>query len=357
MTTPSTPKLTIAIIGLGVIGPRHAQAVLQNPNTTLIAIVDPSPSASTLSANLKVPLYKSIATLLSSPHRPEAAIICTPNNTHIPIATTLISNNIHILIEKPFCTDPSEAPSLLTLLSHSPSKALVGHHRRFNPYITATLSLLPDLGSITAISGHWLLLKPPSYFLPPTQWHATSTGGVILINLIHEIDVLHYLFGPIARIHVEATPSLRSHAAEEGLAMTLRFRSGIVGTFLTCDATPSPWNFEMGTGENPSIPHVANESFMRIFGQKASLSVPDMTIWSYADGEKAWSSRLEKERVEVEERVPFDDQLEHFVRVCRGEEEPRCSVRAGLAAVVVCKAIKEGLEGSGTVDLEPYELE
>jgi hypothetical protein len=43
---------------------------------------------------------------------------------------------------------------------------------------------------------------------------------------------------------------------------------------------PSPYSFEAGTGENPIVPK-QGEDFYRIFGSNATLSVPDMTRWSY----------------------------------------------------------------------------
>jgi predicted dehydrogenase len=125
-----------------------------------------------------------------------------------------------------------------------------------------------------------------------------------------------------------------------------------VGTFLVCDATPSPLNFETGTGENPLIPQVdpaksASDCY-RIFGSAASLSVPDMTRWSY-DGKavKGWNGDLAVEKVEVEgvDLKPFDRQLAHFVDVLEGRTaEVSCSVEEGVRALLVVRAAKKSLE-------------
>lgn len=174
---------------------------------------------------------------------------------------------------------------------------------------------------------------------------------------MHDIDILHYFFGPITRVHAEKTlPQRRdpSHDAEEGAALTLRFASGVVGIFLVCDATPSPHSFESGTGENPLIPMCEDGAdFYRIFGSRASLSVPDMTRWSY-DGcmEKSWNLPLKRERFEVGEATPFDLQLGHFVDVVLKDVRPSCSGEDGLRALVVCQAVKRALETGETVDLD-----
>lgn len=357
----SPPRVRIAIIGAGLIGPRHAETVANNPSTELIAIVDPLQGGADLASQLKTSHFRSISDLLSSPHKPDAAIICTPNHTHVPLSKEFSSNGIHILIEKPFSTDIPSGQSLLQHLKARPyTKALVGHHRRFNPYIVAAKKIISSgtLGTILAVNGLWATFKPSSYFSPPADWRRGKTGGVVLINLIHEIDLMHYLFGPIIRVHAEKTLSQRGqdHEAEEGAALTLRFKSGVVGTFIMTDHAPSPYNFESGTGENPLIPKTWMD-FYRVFGTEGTLSVPDMNLWSYRGRQqKSWHEELVKERVTVNEGVPFELQLEHFVRVIRGEEQASCTPQAGLGALLVCEAIREALEGNKTVEVESFEL-
>lgn len=354
----SFPIVTIAIIGGGLIGPRHAQSVIKNPNATLIALVDPAPQGAQVAGELNTNHYASVEALINSPHKPQAAMICTPNATHVGIAKKLATAGIDILVEKPMSTDIPSGHELITHTKACGVKLLVGHHRRFNSYISLTKSILTSLdpntslGHIIAISGLWTTYKPPSYFAPPTQWRQGATGGVILINLIHEIDILHHLLGPIVRVHAERSTSTRAFAAEEGAAIVLSFASGAVGTFVVSDATPSPFNFEAGTGENPMIPW-AGKDFYRVFGTRASLSVPDMVRFSYDGGEeKSWTQVLSERKFEVEDSVPFDAQVEHFVRLVRGEvEEPLCTGEDGLRALIVCEAVREAMRTGMAVDV------
>lgn len=365
-------SLRVIIVGAGLIGPRHAQSVLSNPSTSLVALIDPADSASLIASQLQTNHFPSITSMLASIPKPDAAIICTPNHTHVPLAKELLSHGIHLLIEKPLSDSIESAQSLLSFArrpENSHLALLVAHHRRFNPYVRKTKQILDSgsLGTPIAVNGLWTLYKPPSYFAPPTDWRRNrSSGGVIPINLVHDIDTLQYLFGPITRVHAEKTPAQRPsppHEVEEGAALILRFASGVVGTFLVCDATPSPYNFEMGTGENPLIPSPPPEGdkggsgrradFYRIFGSEACLSVPDMTRWSYdGRGEKSWNEELVVERFEIDAKAkPFDLQLEHFVQVIQGREVPRCSGEDGLRALMVCEGVRRALETGEAVDL------
>ncbi|KAH8703791.1 quinate utilization oxidoreductase QutH [Talaromyces proteolyticus] len=364
--------IRIVIIGAGLIGPRHAQSVQVHPLTQLTAFIDPSPTAIPIAQSFNVPHFPSITSMLDALPRhqhPHAAIVCTPNHTHVAVAKELISHGIHILLEKPVSDSIESAQDLLSTINERPDvKILVGHHRRFNPYVQTTKTQITtnSLGTLIAVNGLWTLQKSDDYFAPPLgAWRADkSKGGVFGINLIHDIDLLHFFFGPITRVHAESIRPQRhrantSHTAEEGAALTLRFASGVVGTFLVCDATPSPLNFETGTGENPLIPRVdptksASDCY-RIFGSEGSLSVPDMTRWSYGgQALKGWNGDLTIEKVSVEgvDVKPFDKQLGHFVDVLQGRvREVSCSVEDGVRALMVVRAAKESLEKGMPVEI------
>ncbi|KAJ8112953.1 hypothetical protein ONZ43_g5268 [Nemania bipapillata] len=353
----STSKVRFAVVGVGLIGPRHARTVAGHDAAQLVAIIDPMPAAADIAGELGVTHHKSIAECLQSRDKPDAAIICTPNHTHVAVAKELIAGGVSVLIEKPISTDIPSGEALVQELANSPVKALVGHHRRFNPYIVATKKILESgsLGKVIAVNGLWATYKPLDYFDPPTQWRRDKTAGVVYINMIHEIDLLHHLFGTISTVHAERTVSQRGFEAEEGAALTLRFHSGAVGSFILSDNVPSPYNFEAGTGENPLIPKTGQD-FYRIFGTEGCLSVPDMTVWSYKDTTKSWLSELSKECIPTDAGVPFELQLSHFVKVIHGQEAPSCTPQAGLAALIVCQAIKEAIASNSTVGLANYSL-
>lgn len=363
----SLSPIKIAIVGAGLIGPRHAQSVISSPSTELVGLVDPAGSGKTTACELNTNYFPSVAALLASSHRPDAAIVCTPNHTHVPVAKELLAGGVHVLLEKPV-SDTLESGRSLLDFARSPEcatlKLLIGHHRRFNPYVRATKAILENraLGHLIAVNGLWTLYKPDAYFAPPGDWRASQArgGGVIPINLVHDIDLMHHFFGPIVRVQAERILPQRPsppHDADEGAALTLRFASGVVGTFLVCDATPSPHNFETGTGENPLIPKSptgTGSDFYRIFGSDATLSVPDLTCWSY-DGrsEKSWAHSLTVDKIEPpDDAAPFDLQLAHFVDVIRGHASPSCSCEEGFRALVVCEAAQKAVQTGQPVDID-----
>lgn len=370
MAESSQAIVRIAIIGSGLIGPRHAKAVIQDPSCSLHCIVDPSPAAVSVARELGTSYYASISQMLaSSSGKPDAAIVCTPNKTHVALSVELLSAGIHVLCEKPVSVDIPSGESLVAHARAHPSlHLLAGHHRRFNRYVVATKRILASethsIGQITAISGLWALYKPQSYFDPPTEWRRSGeSGGPVWINLIHEIDILHYLLDSrIVRVAAFETPKHRGHDAEEGGAIILHFDNGVVGTFLLSDAVVSPHAFEMGTGENPVIPRTGRDVY-RIFGTDGTLSVPDLrrSFYSTKNGvDKSWNNELSEVTETLEDwlseeeriKVPFELQVAHFVRVIRGAEKPVCSGEDGLAAVRVAEAVRRALRIGGVVEVE-----
>lgn len=349
-------RVAIAIIGAGTIAQTHAAVITKSPDAILAAIVDTNDAGKNLAEKYHAKFFGSIEGMLKwrSQLGIDAAIVCTPNATHIPIAGSLAAAGIHLLIEKPMSPTYKEGITFLQACSKKSIGLCVGHHRRFHGIISAARQSLisGSIGTVIGVSGVWAALKPPEYFQGNGEWRGGSDGGVILINLIHEVDLLQYLLGPIQRVYAEKAPSIRNHEAEEGLAATFRFQSGVVGTFLALDNAASPFNIEAGTGENQELYPFSGQDCYRIFGTSGTLSIPDNKLWSYAEPEKGRNSKMQNKALACEVRDVYEDQLRNFIEVVRGTEDPICSGEAGLSAVAVCEAMKESLRMNQPVDVQ-----
>ena len=186
--------VTIAIIGAGIIGTKHAAVIAESDDAVLIAVVDPTPAGQKLASLHNAAYFPDIPSLLQSKQKPSAAIICTPNATHVKIGQDLATSGIHLLIEKPVSTSYLEGLPFLQYCREKNIRVCVGHHRRLNPLIAAAKTSLASgsVGKILGVSGLWTSLKPQDYFDGAGAWHRHPAGGPILVNLIHEIDFLHF---------------------------------------------------------------------------------------------------------------------------------------------------------------------
>lgn len=367
MTVPV--PINIIVIGYGLIGPRHAEAVDQCPTTRLLAIVDTSKDGSKRARARKqfpeVPVFKSLDSVFEQGLQPDGAIVCTPNRTHLDVTKVLAKHKVNILVEKPISPTVEDALAINKVALEHDVKLIVGHHRRFNPYVLATKKHLERCGKIIAVDAVWCAKKCETYF-KATPWRCSKSlgGGVINLNLVHDLDLLQYFLGPITSVYATECEKTREDnvgddAVVEGAVLTLTFKSGARGSFIVCDNVVSPYNFEMGTGENPLIPK--NEQgidgvFYRFFGTRGTFSVPDLRLFHQDDAkEPGWWEPITKEQTENNvEGIPFLLQVEHFAKVIRGHEKPRCTPKDGIAAMLAISAVVESLDTGLPVNVATY---
>ncbi|KAK8917738.1 hypothetical protein H634G_10681 [Metarhizium anisopliae BRIP 53293] len=113
----------IAVISAGIIGPQHAKTVMKNNEAKLVAVVDSSPAGSALATELSVSNYTGVDNLLNSAEQVDVAIICTPNHTHVHLATKFASRVIHMMVEKPVSADVRSGQDLVLGQEQSPGRA------------------------------------------------------------------------------------------------------------------------------------------------------------------------------------------------------------------------------------------
>ncbi|BGP13344.1 hypothetical protein JCM10213_001469 [Rhodosporidiobolus nylandii] len=352
--------ISLCIVGApGLIGKRWTQHALDEPLVDLTCIVDPTPNGAAFAKEHGLVLYRSVEAMLEARKaghvKVDSALLATPNATHVPLGVQMMQAGIHTLVEKPFSTDVKSGRQLVAAGTASSARLLVGQHRRFNSHIVNAKSLLDSgkLGQVLAVQGVWATLKPANYFEAPTEWRRVAgTGGAVLINLVHDIDLLRHLFGDITRVYCETGPSTRGHAVEETGACTLKFASGAVGTFIFSDAAASPYNFESATGENPLMPQ-ESQTVYTVFGTRGSFSFPELKLWHYEIPSQSWTDKLtQDDPLPVDSTPPFTRQLRHFVDVVEGRAEPSCGGLDGLKTIIALEAILQSMKTGLPVEVE-----
>lgn len=340
--------LRIAVAGTGAIGRRHAWHCVDETSTVLAGIVDPDPSAAAFANELGVRHYASVEKLLDA-EEVDGVIIAVPTQLHRDVALSVAGRGTHVLIEKPITAEPSEAAELIASAHSTGAKILVGHHRRHNPIVARAREIVKhDIGRLLAVNVIWAVLKPDSYFEP--EWRRRAGAGPVLTNLVHDVDLLRYLCGEVTSVMADAAALARPHSVEDTVGILLRFESGALGTVVGCDASPSPWSWDANSGENPSFP-VSRENSYRFLGTEGSLEFPDLHLWRYrVDGEPGWTRPISRESRVAQTADAYRQQLQHFCRVIRGEEEPIVSGEDGLRSLQLASAILHAAATGQPVD-------
>jgi predicted dehydrogenase len=333
--------MRLGLIGAGLIGARHAQLIMDEPDLTLAGIADPSDAARAIARQLGVAHYDDFRDLIALASL-EGVIVAAPNQLHGPIGLACIERGLPLLVEKPIA-DTFEAGAALVAAAESRGlPLLVGHHRRFHAMVEATHAMLGagEIGDIVAVSAMWATRKPDAYF-EAAPWRRAEGGGPVLINLIHDIDCLRHFAGEIEEVHAIASNARRGFDVEDTAVAVLRFASGALGTVTLSDCAPSPWGWEAGSSDNPGIAGTRQNCY-RFLGTRGSLDFPNLVLWRQEDA-SAWDWSLPLQATEYPQRanVPLAAQLRHFCRVIRGEEPARVSGREGLATLAATLAVNE----------------
>ena len=339
-------SVKIAVIGTGLIGQRHLEIASKIPECELVAASDAHPDGAQMAQKYGIPFYRDYQTLLAE-QDVEGVIIATPTNTHAPIGIACAEKGVHILVEKPITGSLADAQKLVDAADKHGVQILVGHHRRHNLLVQQAHEIVQSgqIGNLIGVTALFTLLKPTDYFA--VEWRNQPGGGPILTNLIHDIDNLRYICGEIENVYAAASSATRGFEVEDTASLTLHFANGALGSILVSDATPSPWSYELTSGENDDYPFTGQDCY-RFCGTEGSLAFPSMTLWRYPKMEKelpGWYQPLEQlRRIETVENRPLYAQLSHFCKVVRGEEEPLISGREGLKTLAATQAVLESAQ-------------
>ncbi|MBC8718666.1 Gfo/Idh/MocA family oxidoreductase [Ochrobactrum sp. Marseille-Q0166] len=350
-------KLNVAVIGAGAIGRTHIDTLARMPDLQLCALVDPAPQGAAFASSLGVQCLPDVAALIDS-GLAQAAIVATPNETHLPVSAALLEAGIPVLLEKPVTENLDSALKLIRIAETTAVPLLVGHHRRHNPIIRAAHDAIHAgrIGDLVMATVTCSLAKPHSYF-EATWRRMPGAGGPLLINLVHEIDLLRHFFGEIATVQAITSNGRRGFTVEDTATVALRFVNGGLATLCISDAAVGPWAWDLSAGENlarfPAHPVTAHH----YAGSHAGLSLPDLMLWQ-AEGEPDWTRKLKPSRLEFKAGDPYEAQLSHFAGLIRHGGTPLVSARDATANLIVLDAIAAAAESGNTVavDLTPLQI-
>ncbi len=333
----------LAVIGLGLMGSRHVEIVQSFDGCELVGVCDLDENLREIAERHGVPFFQDIGEMLDRT-KPYGAIVATQSAAHVETFEACARRGIHALIEKPVADTTEAALRIAELADATNTQVLVGHHRRHNPLVKAAHGIVTggEIGELLAVSMMWTLMKPDGYF--DIGWRSVRPdGGPVLINLVHELDILRYICGEIDQVFAQGRSKARGFEVEDSVSISITFRSGAVATILGSDATTAPWSYEATTGENPLYFNVSENSYY-FTGTEGALAFPRMELWKYPDrNRRGWQHPVNKSVVAVTRADSLTVQLAHFCEVVRGTWPPLVDARDGARSLAAALAVLESI--------------
>jgi len=182
----------IIIIGFGSIGQRHYRN-LTKLGYKNVFVFDTDPDKIT-GSKIKVVKKMDQDTLKQF----AIAIICTPNNLHIKDAVKCAKAGCQLFIEKPLSHNLTGIDKLIHRCRSQGLVTMVGCNMRFHPCLKFIKEYLAKrkLGRVYSINHEFGYFLP--YWRPDQDYRKKyaskkSTGGGIILDDIHEFDLLFWL--------------------------------------------------------------------------------------------------------------------------------------------------------------------
>jgi predicted dehydrogenase len=215
---------------------------------------------------------------------------------------------------------------------------LIGYHRRHNPIVSKVKELIDKgkLGNIVSANVLCWLYKHKAYY--NEKWRISKGGGPLGINLVHDIDMICYLLGPIQYVQAFTTNKNRKFKVEDTATVSLIFKSGALCTLNISDTIVAPWSYELTAGENPAYP-ITNQSSYMIGGTKGSLQFPNLKYWFYKNERSWWKKILVNENKNKKNDSTLVNQIDHFADVVFKKVRPKVNGNDGLISLKIFAAI------------------
>lgn len=202
-------------MGYGNIGRRHAEHILQNPETTLVAICDINPDRK---ENLppEVSFYTDLGEMLQTIDA-DVLCVCTPNYLHEPHTISALEAGLHAVVEKPMAISTQSCDRMISAAERTGKTIFAVKQNRYNPPVQEVKKLIStgELGRVFMVQVNCFWNRGDAYYAG-NDWRGTKEkdGGCLFTQFSHFVDILYYLNGPINEAHGSVHNFAHQHNTE-----------------------------------------------------------------------------------------------------------------------------------------------
>ncbi|MCY3643674.1 MAG: Gfo/Idh/MocA family oxidoreductase [Acidimicrobiaceae bacterium] len=186
-------ELRYGVIGTGMMGREHIANISHLPGAQVTALADPHPSSLAAAASLApgAARFSDDGDLLAS-GLCDAVVVATPNMTHAAVLEDVLGTDLHVLVEKPLCTDVESCRRVLKAADDHRGLVWVGLEYR---YMAPFARLIEEVRAGTA--GRVLMVSLREHRFPfldkVGDWNrfAANTGGTLVEKCCHFFDLMN----------------------------------------------------------------------------------------------------------------------------------------------------------------------
>lgn len=223
----------VLVMGGGSIGARHAANLQAAGARVEVMDVVPERAAGIVGAHPR-PLD------LDALDGYDGVVVATPTSLHALHASAALRSGGKVLVEKPLAANPGEAEEVARL---GGDRLCVAYNLRFHDPLQRAMRLIHDgaIGQVSAIRlwfGSWLPDWRPAIDYRTSYSAQQALGGGVLLDAIHELDLLLWAFpeaafAPIAALTARLGPL--EIDVEDTVIAVLRSADGTLAANISLD--------------------------------------------------------------------------------------------------------------------------
>ncbi len=261
-------------IGVGGISKVHLDYLKKRKNVRIVALCDTRPEQAEKQRQVYggttfTDFRKMLATTPL-----DAVWLCTPPAIRKEPLLACAARGLPVLCEKPVENSATRARAIATALARRRAKVQIGYVFRYTPVIAALRQAMQD-DSIHLVQSFYGCGVSLTMGLPAWFYDKQKSGGALVDQATHNLDLLRFLFGEVRAVHGLAANPVRKKTArytiDETLSLMFRFRNGMLGTH------NHTW---VGDGWRNEIVFSGEKRFYRLNLSKGRLTVEGAPIRS-----------------------------------------------------------------------------
>lgn len=344
-------QIRMGIIGIGVMGSRHAQSLFAGDvdHMILTAVCDIKSARLQWAEEQfgdRVTRFEKAEDLMDS-GLVDAVLVAVPHYFHAQYVIYAFSKGLHVICEKPAGVYAKQVEEMNEAARRSGRVFCMMYNQRTNPYFRKLREMvqsgeLGELRRMTWIVTNWY--RSQSYY-DSSDWRATwnGEGGGILINQCpHNLDLWQWICGMPARIRAFCQYG-RYHTieVEDSVTVYAEYENGMTAQLITTTGEPSGTNRLEVTADKG-----------KVVIEEVSDNVFQFHYWKFAQSEREFNATYTggfgEPAAEVTEFVPeylfpyFDGHkkiIRNFVDAILNGAELIAPGEEGIKAVQIINAI------------------
>jgi UDP-N-acetyl-2-amino-2-deoxyglucuronate dehydrogenase len=327
------------IVGTGVIGAIHADAIATVPGARLASVTDVAAgAAAAFAAAHGCAAEPDLDALLARPDV-DVVSVCVPSGLHAEVGIRAAKAGKHLVVEKPIDVTLEAADRLIEAARTAGVALTVISQHRFDPDLVEAKRLLDAraLGRLVLGEASTKWYRSQAYY-DSAAWRGTRAmdGGSLMNQGIHYVDLLRWCMGPVREVTALCATQTHQIEVEDTSLAALRFSSGALGTIVASTAI---------------FPGFAQR--LEITGTSGTITIEDGAIVRRAFGSRADEPGGPPASPAAVDVASHAAQLADLLAAVEAGREPAVTGESGRAALEIVCAVYESARVGRPVTLAP----